>query len=608
MPNSYVLHEDEELSTGHTHVEKVIFSLTRAGVILNANKDFCAISKKKIPSLIGSSIYEFIHEDDRLLFIERILECSDENLIPFTFRFTGSKGNGLPFYVNVSRWISQNEVLIHAIAIADTFAYKSVERSLVDKEITVLDIRDGAAINYDFDGNTICVNDSFVELFGWSIEELKEKKAFMVPDFLLYELIEIKNRLVEGEKIAQLNTVRITKNGLMLPVNMTVLPDYDDMGMVRGAFALLRKLEETLEMKVFVEKQLANILQQELLITDITRNLEFGVCQYDVKKGMYLYISPGIERLIGIPVLELMKDHTLFVSNCHPDDKIGLIRFYEELSKEMTEIEYRVLNKDEKVCWIRTEITPVIDEVGEVVRYVSITQDISKLKMQDELLRKWDMINIVGQLSASFAHQVRNPLTTIKGFIQLLPMGRDNTFGSIMTEELIKIEMIIDEFLQLAKPSNGTEFTNTSIHNKINQTIALMEKEAIHHNISFNMKLNDKDQFIHCESNQIQQVLINLIKNSIDAMPNGGEITIGTVVEGGQVVKITLTDTGIGIPSERLNKLGEPFYSLKEKGTGLGLMVSYKIIENHHGSIQFKSKVGYGTTVEISLPISGPAS
>ncbi len=91
----------------------------------------------------------------------------------------------------------------------------------------------------------------------------------------------------------------------MLPVNIILLPDYDDEGMVQGVFALSRKLEETLEMKAFVEKQLENILQQEILIKDITRNLEFGVCQYDVKKGMYLYVSPGIERLIGIPVLEL---------------------------------------------------------------------------------------------------------------------------------------------------------------------------------------------------------------------------------------------------------------------------------------------------------------
>ena len=538
MPNSYVLHEDKGLNTGNAYVEKVIFSLTKGGVILNANKDFCTISAKKIPSIIGTSMYEFVHEDDCQLFIERINESDDGNLIPFTFRFTGSKGNGLPFYVNVCRWISQNEVLIHAIPIVDTFAYTSVERSLIDKEITVFDITDGAAINYDFDGTVVGVNDAYVELFGWSKEELKGKKASMVPDFLLYEFIEIKDRLVDGEKVVRLNTVRITKNGLMLPVNIIVLPDYDNTGMVQGVFALSRKLEETLEMKAFVEKQLANILQQEMLIKDITRNLEFGVCQYDVKKGMYLYISPGIERLIGIPVLELMKDPTLFVSTCHPDDKIGLFRFYEELSKEMTEIEYRVLNKDEKVCWIRTKITPVIDETGEVVRYVSITQDISKLKMQDELLRKWDMLNIVGQLSASFAHQVRNPLTTIKGFIQLLAMEPENTFGAIMTEELIKIEMIIEEFLQLAKPSNGTEFTTTSIYNEINRTISLMEKEAMLHNISFNMKLNDKDQFIHCESKQIQQVFINLIKNSIDAMPNGGEITISTVVEEGQVVKI----------------------------------------------------------------------
>lgn len=607
MPNSYVLHEDGILNTGNADVEKIIFSLTKGGVILNVNKDFCTISVTS-PSIIGTSMYEFVHEDDRPLFIERIIESYGGVLIPFTFRFIGSKGNFLPLYVNVCRWISPNEARIHAISIVDKFAYTSVERSLIDKEITVFDITDGASINYKFDGTIIGVNDSFVELFGWTKENLIEKKNSMVPDFLLYEFREIKERLVNGEKIIQLNTVRITENGLMLPVNITVLPDYDDTGMVQGVFELSRKLEETLEMKVFVEKQLANILQQEMLITDITRNLEFGVCQYDVKRGKFLYISPGIERLLGIPVLDLMKDHTLFVSTCHPDDKIELFRFYEELSNEMSEIEYRVLNKVGKVSWVRTKITPVIDEAGEVVRYVSITQDISKLKMQDELLRKWDMLNIVGQLSASFAHQVRNPLTTIKGFIQLLPMGPENTFGSIMTEELIKIEMIIEEFLQLSKPSNGTGFTTTSIYNEINRTISLMEKEAMLHNISFNMKLNDNDQFIHCESKQIQQVFINLMKNSIDAMPNGGEITISTVAEEGRVVKITLSDTGIGIPPERLNKLGEPFYSLKEKGTGLGLMVSYKIIENHHGSIQFKSKEGYGTTVEISLPISAPAS
>ena len=148
MPNSYVLHEDKGLNTGNAYVEKIIFSLTKSGAILNANKDFCTISVEKIPSIIGTSMYEFVHEDDRLLFIERIFECCDGNLIPFTFRFTGSKGIGLPFYVNVCRWISQNEVLIHAIPIVDTFAYTSVERSLIDKEITVFDITDSAAINY----------------------------------------------------------------------------------------------------------------------------------------------------------------------------------------------------------------------------------------------------------------------------------------------------------------------------------------------------------------------------------------------------------------------------------------------------------------------------
>lgn len=606
--NTYTQDVHEALNTINIDVEKVIFSITKEGAILNANQDFCQVLMKEIHSVISSSMWDVVHEEDCSLFIQRTVEFIGVNFIPFAFRFKGVKGSSLPFYVKSCTWVSLNELLLHAIPIVNTSDYTTVEQLLVEKKITVFDIADSAAINCNFDGTVIGINDSYGKLFGWTNEELKGNKSPFVPEYLVHEFIEIKDRLVKGEKIVRLNTARLTKNGIMIPVNIIILPDYDNKGMVQGVFALSRKLEETLELKAFIEKQMANMLQHEMLLGDITNNLEVGVCQYDVKNGRFLYISPAIEGLLGIPVMDLMRDHKLVTSTCHPDDKADLFRFYKELSNELTEIEYRVLNIDGGICWIRIKITPVIDDTGNVVRNVSITQDISKQKLQDDLLRKLDMLNGVGQLSASFAHQIRNPLTAIKGFVQLLEMNTENPYKQIMTEELNKIEAITDEFLQLAKPTIGTKFTTSSIYNEINRAASVMQKEALLHNISIHLKLDDKDTFILSASNQIMQVLINLLRNSIDAMPNGGAINISTVVEENETIKISVTDTGIGIPPARLSKLGEPFYSNKEKGTGLGLMVSYKIIENHHGSIRFISKDGFGTTVEIRLPIREPNS
>ncbi|MCG7335453.1 ATP-binding protein [Sporosarcina sp. ACRSM] len=349
--------------------------------------------------------------------------------------------------------------------------------------------------------------------------------------------------------------------------------------------------------------EIEHLAEQQMLIEDITNNLEVGICQYDAKENKFLYLSPAMEGLLGIPVADVLRDHRMFVANCHAEDVADLARFYKGAFKEQTDVEYRILDTADEVRWLRTTITPILDEAGNVLRYISITQDITNQKLHDELLQKWDKLNVVGQLAASLAHQIRNPLTTIKGFIQLLELKNDKSFKAIMTEEVETIESIIEEFLQLAKPSSSTEFSIALVQNKIKRTVSLLEKEAMLRNIEIRVFPNGEDAFIRCESKQIQQVFMNIIKNSIEAMPTGGIIEIRTVVEADNMVKITIADTGSGMSMERLQKLGEPFYSQKEKGTGLGLMVSYKIIESHNGTIQFASQEGVGTTVEIRLPI-----
>lgn len=121
-------------------------------------------------------------------------------------------------------------------------------------------------------------------------------------------------------------------------------------------------------------------------------------------------------------------------------------------------------------------------------------------------------------------------------------------------------------------------------------------------NIQVELYAESNDISIECSENQLKQVFINILQNSIEAMPNGGKITIHIKEINDDGVIIHVIDEGIGIPEERIKRLGEPFYSTKEKGTGIGLMLSYKIIESHQGNISIMSEVGVGTTVTIYLP------
>ncbi len=231
-----------------------------------------------------------------------------------------------------------------------------------------------------------------------------------------------------------------------------------------------------------------------------------------------------------------------------------------------------------------------------------IIRDISDRIKAEELMIKSEKLSIAGQLAAGIAHEIRNPLTAIKGFLQLFNdefKGKQNYFDIIFSE-LNRIELILSELLLLAKPSE-IKFKNKDIRTILRDVVTLLETQANLQNIQINIDFVNEVSVITCDENQIKQVFINLIKNSIDAMENSGTIIIRTMVTN-ESIYIFFIDEGCGIPKSILERIGEPFYTTKEKGTGLGLMVSYNIIENHNGEIKVDSKENEGTTFEIKLP------
>ncbi|RAP73496.1 PAS domain-containing sensor histidine kinase [Paenibacillus montanisoli] len=256
--------------------------------------------------------------------------------------------------------------------------------------------------------------------------------------------------------------------------------------------------------------------------------------------------------------------------------------------------------------WIPVSVTtsPIRDKHGELRAIASITRDMTSRNKMDELLRRSEKLKTVGQLAAGVAHEIRNPLTTLRGFLQLQQETSklNKRHVDLMLSELDRINLIVSEFLILAKPQ-ATRFEVKDVRFILGDVISLLDSQAHLCNIVLETYFDQADCRISCEENQLKQVFINILKNAIEAMPNGGRIAIAAKRNDSHHIRVSITDEGIGIPEERIAMLGDPFYTEKDTGTGLGIMVSQRIIQTHQGTLEIKSKVNVGTTVIIALPL-----
>ncbi|TJY40773.1 PAS domain S-box protein [Cohnella pontilimi] len=255
---------------------------------------------------------------------------------------------------------------------------------------------------------------------------------------------------------------------------------------------------------------------------------------------------------------------------------------------------------------IHTEVVETISTLDNEPAIQVIIRDISERKKNEELLVNSEKLYVAGQLAAGIAHEIRNPLTSLKGFLQLIASGRKNngTYYDIMNSELDRIEDIVSELLMLSKPQ-VYQLSYHDLRVMMRDTVTLLETQAILHNIMIEAEYGTEPLWIYGVENQVKQVFINVIKNAIEAMIDGGAIRI-KLTRQLDTVSVRFQDEGPGIDEEHLAKIGQPFYTTKEKGTGLGLMVSYKIVDNHQGRIQVKSEIGQGTLFEVILPYRYP--
>lgn len=224
------------------------------------------------------------------------------------------------------------------------------------------------------------------------------------------------------------------------------------------------------------------------------------------------------------------------------------------------------------------------------------------LQREDHLLRS-EKMRMVGELASGMAHEIRNPLTTVRGFLQIAKSNQYNIepWYDLMMQEITRMSELTAEFLQFSKP-HASSYRLKPLNGCIVRVMQLMESESIRTGISIVYTGPEEPVSVLMDPDKIVQVLLNLVKNAYEAMEDGGTVTIDLSVRGEYAV-LEVRDQGKGIPEKELEKIFRPFFTTKEFGTGLGLSICQKIVQDHEGIIEVETVTGQGTTFRITLPL-----
>jgi diguanylate cyclase (GGDEF)-like protein len=227
----------------------------------------------------------------------------------------------------------------------------------------------------------------------------------------------------------------------------------------------------------------------------------------------------------------------------------------------------------------------------------------SWLKREEHMIRS-EKLRVVGELASGMAHEIRNPLTTIKGFLQLSKADNFNIrpWYDLIMDEITRMSMLTAEFLQFSKP-HTTQFKIQSIEDCIHRVISLLDSEAarLGHEIRFEQA--SEPLYMMMDQDKMLQMLLNIIKNAFEAMQEQGLVHIILSSYNNKAI-IEITDTGSGIPQSELEKIFLPFYTTKETGTGLGLSICHKIVQDHQGTMEVESESDKGTRLTITVPLA----
>jgi PAS domain S-box-containing protein len=354
-----------------------------------------------------------------------------------------------------------------------------------------------------------------------------------------------------------------------------------------------------------LESRLREITSLKAYNDNILSSMTNGLITIDLEKRI-ITLNKMAERIlgkrrdemIGLSLEQALGEH-------HPLYRMMTETLLHEEGLFHPELE---LEKDEECLWLTASTSLLTDAEGRKIGTLVVFQDITEIKALEERLRQADRLAALGTLSAGLAHEIKNPLSAIKTFVQLLPKKSESPsfmekFNITVPREIDRINLLVEDLLELTR-KRVRPFVNLNVNQMILQVIDLHGEEMGKRRIVFEDHLDRTLLPILGDSDTLYRAFSNVVINSIQAMPNGGLLSISSEPDDRpSIAKITFRDTGIGMDEETSKNLFNPFFTTKDKGSGLGMALTRKIIEDHRGTIEVMSEKGIGTTFVLRLPV-----
>ncbi|WP_280769643.1 sensor histidine kinase [Salipaludibacillus daqingensis] len=352
------------------------------------------------------------------------------------------------------------------------------------------------------------------------------------------------------------------------------------------------------EMSSRLKESFELIMDDKVYREQILNSLPIGIVTSDEKRGD-IVLNDAAKDLIG----EHESQMESFVGNPYERDNKDF--WYAFSSKEIFQNVKMPFETNGEIRYLLVSQSQLIGREKEIIGKVFYFVDITETEQLEKKIQQTEKLAFVGELSAGAAHEIRNPLTVIDGFLTLMNQSLTNNQKEkfriqLLLKELARINSIIEEMLLLTKPS-APKMKPTSLREIINDIVPLIQHAAGNEQVNFDMHLDSISMFV--DSEQMKQVLHNLIRNSIEAMEGKGTIYISSKIKG-EMCQIFVRDNGPGIPEKMKAQLFHPFLTSKESGTGLGLTIAQRILDNHEGKIELFSSSKQGTCFLIEVPLA----
>jgi PAS domain S-box-containing protein len=502
-------------------------------------------------------------------------------------------------------------VSIHRISLEKEAALKEDEKKY---RLLLQKLQQGVWV-FDRDGSTTYVNPSMAKMLGYSVDEMLGKSFY---SFLVERNVGIANQ----DRGMDLGFV--CKNGSRVFARVSPTLVAGRKGDYQEIIASVMDIEE----RKHLEDKLKYYSERlEDLVVEKTKNLRESERRYrrlvenipDIAwtcdhKGNIAFISPKVETFCGYTRDEIQSEgFNFWLNKVHCDDVERVRSAYELLFRRSQnfDIEYRITKKNGQLIWVSDRAGETHEKDGELYTD-GVFSDITERKRMEETLRRSERMVVIGETAAMVGHDLRNPLQTMLTRLYLVKKGMngssqsrnevatklnlEKTLGEF--ERLIQyMNKIVSDLQDYARPLAPT-LVETNLEHLVDNALSTITIPEI---VRISVNVDPSVQSILLDSTLMTRVLTNLIMNAIQAMPNGGQVTI-TVSKTDENALISIRDTGGGISSENLKKIFTPLYTTKSKGMGLGLAVTERIVKAHGGTITVDSQVDSGTTFTVKIP------